>query len=110
MKERIVLVVYRPHEGKEKALENLVSRHLTVLLDQSLVTDRKPMVMKTADGCVVEVFEWLSAQAIEKAHHNPAVQALWAEFAEVCAYEKPVNVAEFHNLFSEFTPIQSIGN
>lgn len=105
MEGRIVVVVYRPLNGKEKALDNVVARHLDVLREEGLVTDRKPIVMRAADGCVVEVFEWLSAQSIEKAHRNPAVQALWAEFSEVCEYEKPVNVGEFHNLFSEFTPI-----
>lgn len=105
MEPRIVIVVYRPHAGKEAALEKLVARHLSVLRTEGLVTARVPVLMKAADGSIVEIFEWLSREAIETAHSNHRVQKLWEEFGKVCTYEKPVNVAEFQNLFSEFEPI-----
>lgn len=35
---------------------------------------------------IIEVFEWRSSEAIQAAHANPAVQALWAEFNEACDY------------------------
>ena len=105
MNSRIVIVVYRPLPGKELGLERVVRKHLDVLIGQGLVTDRKPIAMKAKDGSVVEVFEWKSAQSIEDAHSNIAVQELWAEFGTVCNYEKPVNVAEFHTVFSEFEPL-----
>jgi hypothetical protein len=102
---KIVIVVYRPRNGKEKLLEQVVSKHLDVLRSEDLVTDRQPMVMRSSDGCIVEVFEWRSKEAIDAAHHNPRVQDLWAEFSAVCEYDAPVNVREFHNLFAEFEPI-----
>jgi hypothetical protein len=105
MGPRIVIVVYKPLKGKEMALEAVVSKHLTILKNEKLVTDRLPIVMRSADGCIVEVFEWISQQAIQSAHSNPEIQKLWNEFSAVCEYEKPVNVEEFKNLFSEFEPI-----
>jgi uncharacterized protein (DUF1684 family) len=102
---RIVIVVYRPLQGKTQQLMSVVRRHLDVLASQHLVTERAPIVMRAKDGCIVEVFEWTSAKAIEDAHTNPVVQGLWREFSEVCTYEKPVSVTEFSNLFSEFEPI-----
>ena len=30
--------------------------------------------MRAADGTIVEVFEWRSAEAIQQAHNNPAVR------------------------------------
>ena len=58
--------------------------------------------MQAADGTVLEVFEWRSPEAIEQAHHNPAVLALWAEFEAVCDYVPVAGVSESQQPFSEF--------
>ena len=102
---RIVFAVYRPHAGKETELLDLVREHMPVLKSQRLITDRKPMVMRANDNSIVEIFEWQSSQAISDAHSNPVVQELWDRFSQVCAFETPSNVDEFHNIFSEFEPI-----
>jgi hypothetical protein len=102
---RIVIVAYRPKKGKEEQLLKLIHEHLPILKTQDMVTDRKPVVMKAADGTVIEIFEWKSAKAIEDAHSNAVVQALWMRFNEVCDYDIPVNVREFHDMFSGFEPI-----
>ena len=99
---RIVIVIYRPLKGKEAALEHLVRSHHTVLQHENLVTERQPVLMKAVDGSIVEIFEWISPAAIERAHTNPVVTQLWEKFNEVCTYEKPVDLNEFHNIFSEF--------
>ncbi len=102
---RIVIVAYRPHAGMEEQLLELVREHLPLLKSQRLVTDRKPVVMRAADRTIVEVFEWQDADAIARAHENPVVQDLWQRFSEVCTFEIPTKVAEFHDLFSEFEPV-----
>jgi hypothetical protein len=103
--ERITIAVYRPKPGKENQLLGLVKEHLPILKSQGLITDRKPIVMQALDKTVVEVFGWKSAEAIKEAHTNPEVQKLWGRFNEVCDYLIPTDVQEFHNMFSEFTPI-----
>lgn len=55
-----------------------------------------------ADGTVVEVFEWLSTAAIERAHSSPAVQALWADFNAACDYLPMAELPEAKRIFSEF--------
>lgn len=105
MNPRVVIAVYRPHPGKEKELERVVSKHYSILARQKLVTRRLPIVMRAKDNTIVEVFEWLSSEAIAAAHSNREVLALWDEFNEVCTYDTPVTVEEFHNLFSEFEPL-----
>ena len=102
---RITIAVYRPREGREKDLLRLVKEHLPILMKEGLITDRKSIVMQAADKSIVEVFEWKSKQAIENAHTNAAVLELWNRFNEVCDYTIPVNVKEFHAMFSEFEPI-----
>jgi hypothetical protein len=58
--------------------------------------------MQSHDGTVLEVFEWRSSEAIETAHNNPVVQALWAEFEAVCEYAPLTALAESESLFAEF--------
>lgn len=102
---RIVIVAYKPFPGKEEDLKALLKTHVSRLKAESLVTDREPILMQAQDGTIIEVFEWLSEEAIEKAHSNAAVQKMWAEFAEVCEYIPVGNVPEASQLFSEFSPI-----
>jgi len=101
----ISVACYKPRPGCEEALLELVRNHLPPLRAQGLVTERTPIVMRTADGTIVEVFEWVSQEAIAGAHHNPAVLDLWKRFEAVCWYETPSNLAEFKNMFSHFEPI-----
>jgi len=102
---RIVIACYRPKLGKESELEKLCKIHVKRLLKEVLVTDRKPILMKSFDGTIIEVFEWKSKDAIEEAHTNIEVQKMWSEYAEVCDYEIPNNIKEFSDMFSEFTPL-----
>ena len=54
----------------EGARLELVRNHLPPLRAEGLVTDRAPILMRTADGTVVEIFEWVSQEAIAGAHGN----------------------------------------
>ena len=99
---RFVIVGYRPKPGKEAVLDALVAKHLSVLEQEGLVTDRPASVMRAEDGTVVEVFEWASADAIERAHTNAAVGALWIEFAEACDYVPLATLPEAQRMFAEF--------
>jgi hypothetical protein len=101
----ISVACYKPRPGCEQALLELVRDHLPPLRAEGLVTDRAPIVMRAADGTIVEVFEWVSQQAIASAHENPTVLELWKRFEAVCWYETPSNLAEFQHMFAHFEPI-----
>ncbi len=103
---RFVIVAYAPKAGKEEQLLAAVRKHLQVLRAEQLVTDNPAYVMRAADGAIVEVFEWRSAEAINAAHTNPAVQALWADFGAACDYVPFSKLAETHQMFAEFDPVQ----
>lgn len=103
---RIVIVAYAPKPDKEQLLLAAVRKHLQVLRQEQLVTDRPAHVMRAGDGTIVEVFEWRSADAIQEAHRNPAVGALWAEFAAVCEYTPLAKLTEAHQMFAEFEAIE----
>jgi len=100
----LVVACYRPRPGCEEALLALVRDHLPPLRAEGLVTERTPIVMRTASGTIVEVFEWVSTETIAEAHKNPVVLDLWKRFEAVCWYETPSNLPEFQNMFSHFDP------
>ena len=100
----ISVACYKPRPGCEESLLELVHNHLPPLREQGLVTDRASIVMRTADGVIIEVFEWVSQEAIAGAHQNPAVIDLWKRFEAVCSYDIPSNIPEFQKMFAHFEP------
>jgi hypothetical protein len=101
----ISVACYKPKPGCESALLELVRGHLPPLRAQGLVTDRASIVMEAADGTIIEIFEWVSQEAIVGAHSNPMVLDLWKRFEAVCTYETPASITEFQNMFGHFEPI-----
>ncbi len=101
----ISVACYKPKPGKEEALVELVRNHLPPLPAEGLVTDRHSTVMRTASGVIIEVFEWVSQEAIASAHSNPVVLDLWKRFEETCTYEIPASLPEFQQMFAHFEPV-----
>lgn len=103
---RFVIVAYKAKPGQDQALLALVKKHLAVLSAEKLVTDKPGYVMRAADGTLVEVFEWRSADAVKAAHGNPAVQALWDEFGAACDFTPLASLAESKEMFAEFDSVE----
>lgn len=101
---RFVIAAFKPKPGKQAELLAVVDKHWAVLAAEGLVTDRPRHAMQAQDGTVLEVFEWRSPQAIEQAHENAAVQALWQEFEAACEYVPLASLPEAAHPFSEFDP------
>jgi hypothetical protein len=98
----VAVACYKPKPGRDAELLELVWNRLPILSAEGLVTDREPIIMKCADGTIVEVFEWESPAAIERAHKNSAALDLWKQFEEVSDYVIPASIAEFQTLFAHF--------
>ena len=101
----MVIAAYRPHPGKERELLDLMKEHLPILRSQNLVSDRPSIVMRAADGTILEVFEWKSREAIAAAHTNPVVLAMWERFGKSCDYTPLASIQEAASLFAEFEPV-----
>ena len=102
----MVIVAYRPRPGKETLLLELTRQHLRVLRAQGLATERPSYAMRSADGTIVEVFEWKSQGAIDSAHTNPVVSRMWQRYAEACEYMPLKNLKEAGDLFAGFEPLE----
>ena len=102
----IAVVAYRPKPGKEQELLDLVRSRLPTLRKEGLVTDRVPTIMRSRDGTIVEVSEWKSREAIDVAHKNPNVLAMWNKFFAVCDCVPLNTLPEAADMFAGFTPIE----
>ena len=102
----IVIVAYRPKPGKENELVDLVRSRVPTLRKENLVTDRVPIIMRSRDGTIIEVSEWKSQEAIDAAHKNPNVLAMWNKFFAICDCVPLKSLAEADDLFAGFEPIK----
>jgi len=105
MKGVIVIVAYRPKPGKEKELLALVRSRVPTLRKEGLVTNREPTIMRARDDTIIEVSEWKSHEAIDAAHKNPNVLAMWNKFFAICDCVPLKNLAEAEEMFAGFEPI-----
>src|SRR6266513_5874422 len=105
MKSVLVIVAYRPKPGKEKEVLALVRGRVPTLREENLVTDRVPTIMRARDGTIIEVSEWKSQEAIDAAHKNPNVLAIWSKFFAVCDCVPLNSLPESAEMFAGFEPI-----
>ena len=101
----LVITCFKPKEGKEAELLEVIKDHMPVLRNEGLVTDRVCHVMKAKNGNIIEVFEWKSNEAIESAHKNKNVLALWERFEKVCDYDTLSSLEESKMMFPGFEPV-----
>ena len=100
-----VIAVFKPKEGKDEALKRIVLEHVPTLHSLGLVTNRPAYIMQAANGTIIEVFEWVSANAIEKAHSHPVVLEMWKKFVETCEYGTIGELEESRMMFPGFKPV-----
>jgi len=102
---QLVIAVYRPRPGREQELLAVARDHLPVLRRRGLVTDRVPVLMRAADGTLVEVFEWKDEAAVKSAHTDPAVREIWGRFDQACEFGCLSELAEARERFPHFEPL-----
>ncbi len=105
MKGVIVIVAYRPKPGKERELLELVRNRVPILRKENLATDREPTIFRARDGTIVEVSEWKSQEAIDAAHKNANVLAMWDKFFAICDCLPLNTLDEAKEMFAGFEPI-----
>ena len=101
----VVIVAYRPKPGKENELVDLVRSRVPTLRKEGLVSDRVPTIMRSRDGTIIEVSEWKSREAIDAAHKNPNVLAMWNQFFALCDCVPLKSLAEAEEMFAGFEPV-----
>ena len=98
-----VIAAYRPKPNCEAALMELVNAHVPRLRELGLASDTPVTTLRSSeDGTVLEIFDWYSQEAVERAHTHPEVQKIWAAFSQVCEYVTLGDLKEAGAPFAHF--------
>lgn len=102
---KLVIATYRPKPGKDEALREAIAGHVDLLRAQELVTDRASVCMCSADGTILEIFEWASEEAARAAHVNAEVQTFWRSLESLCDHVPLAELPEASERFANFDPV-----
>lgn len=101
-KPEVVIAIYNPIAGKTPELEALMRKHFSILKECGLTTDRESFIGRSANGAILEIFEWISREAAQKAHDHPAVAKIWEAMAQVCDFGSLGQLPEANGRFPHF--------
>lgn len=103
----LAFATYKPKAGHEIALLELVKKHLPILRELELATDRSNYIAKSSDGTIIEVFEWTSQNAAKAAHQHPAVNDIWEKMTMIADFVPMTTLQEGQHPFPGFEIINS---
>lgn len=106
---RIVIAAFRPKAGCEADLLDVIRDRLPLLRRLGLATDRVNVTMRSGDGVILDVSEWVDDAAIEAAHRHPDVLAHWKRYEELCEYVSLDSLPESAHPFSTFDAVELHG-
>ncbi|MEH7073284.1 antibiotic biosynthesis monooxygenase [Neobacillus drentensis] len=105
MSSLVFMALYRPKPGKEEELKELLKIHIPTLREQELITSRELLTLQAEDGTIIEIAEWKSTEAIEKAHQSDAVMAVWDKIGSLAELTSLSTLAEAGHPFPNFKPL-----
>jgi quinol monooxygenase YgiN len=105
MTSQIVIAMYRPHEGKDAQLRELIAKHIPALRKLELITDRPALLMRSANGTYLEIFEWRRADSAGQAHQHPAIAEIWEAMGAIADLPALSSLEEAEKPFPHFEPV-----
>ncbi len=102
MSSELVIALYKPRRSKRDEFQALLAKHEGLLRKAGLVTDRPFVMMKSDDGTILEVFEWIDGAAAHKAHEHAEVGPLWNAMAEIAEFPCLAELPEATKRFPHF--------
>jgi hypothetical protein len=67
-----------------------------------LLTDRELLTLQAEDGTIIEIAEWKSNVAIEKAHQSSKVMKVWDQISSVAELTSLSSLSEAQHPFPNF--------
>jgi quinol monooxygenase YgiN len=105
----VVIAVYRPKPGRSRELEEILADHVPSLRREGLATARPVLLLRsTVDDSYLEIFEWIAADAADRARTNERVAALRRRIAEVAETRCLADLAEAGEHFPRFVPVEGV--
>ncbi len=108
-KPQVVIAMYRPKPGKGEYLEAIVRRHVPTLRAAGLATKRPGTLLRSfKDGTLLEIFEWESLEAAQKAHDHPQVSEIWGAMEKAASFVSLSQLTEAGHPFPHFDPVNGV--
>ncbi len=101
----LVICSYKPHPDHEDEARLLMQGHVPLLREHDLITDRTVVQGTSADGTLVEIFEWQSAEKSRGAPAIAEIGAHWKAMSAVMDFVPLAGVPEAQHPFAHFTPL-----
>jgi hypothetical protein len=101
----LVICSYKPKAGREAEAQRLMARHVPILRQHGLVSERAIVQGAGKNGELVEIFEWLSE---EKSRAAPAIAEIgnhWKAMTDAMTFVALASLPESQNPFAHFTPL-----
>ncbi|MBV7504729.1 antibiotic biosynthesis monooxygenase [Bacillus sp. sid0103] len=105
MSSLVFMALYRPKPGKAEDLKEVLKVHIPTLREEELITSRELLTLQAADGTIIEIAEWRSTEAIEKAHQSAKVMAVWDKIGSLAELTSLSTLAESQHPFPNFKPL-----
>lgn len=105
MSSSVFMALYRPKAGKENELKEILKVHIPTLREEGLITNRELLTLQAEDGTIIEIAEWMSNEAIEKAHQSAKVMSVWNKISSVAELTSLSSLAESQAPFPNFKPL-----
>ncbi|MCB9844709.1 MAG: hypothetical protein H6811_01805 [Phycisphaeraceae bacterium] len=102
---KVSIAAFRPKPGGEAELMRVIDDRLPLLRSLGLATDRPEIRVRSRDGAIISISEWVSEEAIGRAHGTPEVLALWKRFEACADYLPLVQVPEVSDMFPTFEAV-----
>lgn len=105
MSSLVFMALYRPKPEKENELMEILKIHIPTLREEGLITDREPVTLQAGDGTIIEIAEWKSFEAKEKAHQSAKVMSVWEKIMAAAEMTSLSSLSESQKPFPTFKPL-----
>jgi len=103
--KKIAIACFKPNPHMESKLIELILMHGSALRRSGYVSETPSYRAKSSDGKIIEVFEWISNEAKEKAHQDPEIKSIWDEFESICEITILGSLPESKHKFANFNSL-----
>jgi len=105
---QLAFSVYRPRSGCTDEFLLLLREELATLRRRGHVTERPAPVVRAEDGELLVVLEWSTEHAVDDAHADPEVLAVWDRKAQLADYITLPDLARSDVPFARWTVVTDL--
>jgi quinol monooxygenase YgiN len=103
MTGRIVIGCYRPKPGQEAAFLALLKQDAPLLRAEGFLTDYPVAILHSpTDGAWLQIAQWVSEDAADRAHQNERIMAHWDRLAQTADYLSLAELEKAQEPFPQF--------